>query len=159
MRSSVVPRRLAVVVIRHLRVSWVWPRRRRRRSIGTGLAALLTEQTPPPAGFERDRAAAEATFGTVAGLFAVELTSIPVASSSGGFAYRFSPTLGTMERATDSFGPFFTERAVRNGDGRLSVGLTYQFASFETLQGADLTSGTLPDQRRSLREPAATLQC
>jgi hypothetical protein len=114
------------------------------QSIGTGLAALLTEQTPPPAGFERDRAAAAATFGTVAGLFAVELTSIPVASSSGGFAYRFSPTLGTMERATDSFGAFFTERAVRNGVGQLSVGLTYQFASFETLQGADLTSGTFP---------------
>jgi hypothetical protein len=139
----VLLRRLALVVIA---VSSVFGMATpaRAQSIGTGLAALLTEQTPPPAGFVRDRAAAEATFGTVAGLFGVELTSIPVTSSSGGFVYRFSPTLGTMERATDSFGPFFTERAVRNGAGQLAVGLTYQFASFETLQGADLTSGTFP---------------
>ncbi len=120
------------------------PTTARAQSIGAGLSALLTEQTPPPAGFVRDRAAAEATFGTVAGLFGVELTSMPVASSSGGFVYRFSPTLGTMERATDSFGPFFTERAMRNGEGLASVGVTYQFASFESLQGADLTSGTFP---------------
>jgi hypothetical protein len=143
MRSSMLPRRLAEVVLAVFSVFGV-ATTAQAQSIGTGLAALLTEQTPPPAGFERDRAAAEATFGTVAGLFAVELTSLPVVSSSGGFAYRFSPTLGTMERATDSFGPFFTERAVRNGVGRLSLGLTYQFASFETLQGADLTSGTFP---------------
>jgi hypothetical protein len=120
------------------------PTTARAQSIGAGLAALLTEQTPPPAGFVRDRAAAEATFGTVAGLFGVELTSMPVASSSGGFVYRFSPTLGTMERASDSFGPFFTERAMRNGVGQFSVGLAYQFASFETLQGANLTTGTFP---------------
>ena len=114
------------------------------QTIATGLSALLTEQTPPPAGFVRDKAAADATFGTVAGLFGVELTSLPIASSSGGFVYRFSPTLGTMERATDSFGPLFTERVVRNGVGQLSVGVTYQFANFETLQGADLTSGSFP---------------
>ncbi len=114
------------------------------QSIALGLGRLLTEQTPPPPGYVRDQVAADATFGTVAGLFQVELTSIPVASSSGGFVYRFSPTLGTAERATDSFGPFFTERAMRNGTGQLSVGLGYQFASFETLQGADLTSGTFP---------------
>jgi hypothetical protein len=124
----------------------------RAQSIGAGLSALLTEQTPPPPGYERDRAAAAATFGTVAGLFTVELTSIPVASSSGGFVYRFSPTLGTVERASDSFGPFFTERALRNGRGQFSVGLAYQFADFETLQGADLTSGTFPTNAARFRD-------
>ena len=116
----------------------------RAQTVAAGLSALLTEQTPPPAGFVRDRAAAEATFGTVAGLFTIELTSLPVASSAGGFVYRFSPTLGTVERSSDSFGPFFTERALRNGKQQFSVGLTYQFAKFKTLQGADLTAGTFP---------------
>ena len=116
----------------------------RAQSVAAGLSALLTEQTPPPSGFVRDRAAAEATFGTVAGLFTIELTSIPVASSAGGFVYRFSPTLGTVERSSDSFGPFFTERSLRNGRQQFSVGLTYQFANFKTLQGADLTAGTFP---------------
>jgi hypothetical protein len=113
-------------------------------SVAAGVSALLTEQTPPPAGYVRDLDAARATFGTVAGLFAIELTSLPVASSSGGFVYRFSPTLGTVERASDSFGPLFTERALRNGRRQLSFGLTYQFATFKTLQGADLTAGTFP---------------
>jgi hypothetical protein len=114
------------------------------QSIGAGLSALLTEQTPPPQGYVRDLPAAQATFGTVAGLFTIELTSIPVASSSGGFVYRFSPTLGTVERSSDSFGPLFTERALRNGRRQFSVGFTYQVADFKTLQGADLTGGTFP---------------
>jgi hypothetical protein len=113
-------------------------------SVAGNLSALLTEQTPPPPGFVRDVDAAQATFGTVAGLFTIELTSLPVAASSGGFVYRFSPTLGTFERASDSFGPLFTERALRNGRGQFSLGMTYQFADFTTLQGADLTDGTFP---------------
>src|SRR5205823_10516104 len=69
---------------------------------------------------------------------------MPLASSSGGFVYRFNPSLGTVERASDSFGPFFSERALRNGRGHLSLGFTLQYASFKSLQGADLTSGTFP---------------
>jgi hypothetical protein len=114
------------------------------QSVTGGLTALLTEQTPPPVGFVRDIPAAQATLQTVAGLFQVELTSIPVVSSSGGFVYRFSPSFGTVERASDSFGPFFSERTLRNGARHLSVGLGYQVGNFETLQGADLTSGAFP---------------
>jgi hypothetical protein len=114
------------------------------QSIAAGLSNLLTQQTPPPEGYLRDSAAAAATFATVAGLFKVELSSIPVTSSSGGFVYRFNPRFGTVERASDSFGPFFSERALRNGSGHLSVGFSYQVASFTTLQGADLASGTFP---------------
>lgn len=114
------------------------------QSVGADLSTLLTQQTPAPEGYVRDRAAAEATFATVAGLFTVELTNLPVTSSSGGFVYRFNPTLGTVERASDSFGPFFSERALRNGRGRVSIGMAYQFAKFSTLQGADLDAGTFP---------------
>jgi hypothetical protein len=116
----------------------------RPQTVATGLSALLTEQTPPPPGYLRDVSAAEATFRTVAGLFQVELSSIPVASSSGGFVYRFNPGFGTVERASDSFGPFFSERVLRNGEGHLSVGFGYQSASFTTLQGADLGAGSFP---------------
>jgi hypothetical protein len=111
-------------------------------SVAEGLSALLTEQTPPPQGYVRDMAAAQATFATVASLFTIELTSLPTASSSGGFVYRFSRSLGTVERASDSFGPLFTERSLRNGAGQLAVGFTSQFADFKTLQGAYLRAGT-----------------
>jgi hypothetical protein len=114
------------------------------QTVGGQLSSLLTDQTPPPAGYVRDVDAARATFSTVAGLFLVELTAIPVASSSGGFVYRFNPALATVERSSDSFGPFFSERVLRNGRKQLSVGISYQFAQFETLQGADLTEGSFP---------------
>jgi hypothetical protein len=133
-------RQLAVVALLGVAIA----RPAAAQSIAAGLSTLLTQQTPPPAGYVRDMTAAAATFATMAGLFKVELASIPVASSSGGFVYRFSPTFGTVERASDSFGPFYSERALRNGRGHLSVGLSYQYASFSTLQGADLTSGTFP---------------
>jgi hypothetical protein len=116
----------------------------RAQSVAAGLSGLLTEQTPPPAGYERDAAAAAATFATVAGLFTVELTSIPVASSSGGFVYRFNPSFGTFERASDSFGPLYTERVLRNGAGQASLGFSIQHSDFTSLQGASLEPGTFP---------------
>jgi hypothetical protein len=114
------------------------------QSIADGLSKLLTQQTPPPPGYVRDQSAAQATFATVAGLFKAELASIPAASSSGGFVYRFNPAFGTAERSSESFGPFFSERVLRDGRGHLSLGLAYQMADFSTLQGADLTSGAFP---------------
>lgn len=114
------------------------------QSVGQQLSALLTTQGPMPDGFVQDAAAAEATFRTVAGLLQVELTTLPTTNSAGGFVYRLNPALGTVERATNDFGPFFTERAMRSGARQLSMGLTYQTSSFGTLQGADLGGGTFP---------------
>lgn len=114
------------------------------QSLGAQLSALLTSPGTVPSTVVQDQAAKDATFGAVAGLLAVELTNLPVSSSSGGFVYRLNPSLGAVERASQSFGPFFTERAVRTGANQLSVGLAYQNASFSTLQGADLDAGTFP---------------
>jgi hypothetical protein len=120
------------------------PTRSLAQPVGARLSTLLVEQGPAPQGYVRDVAAAEATFSTVAGLFLVELSTLPLTSSSGGFVYRLNPALGLVERASDSFGPFFTERALRVGRRQFSFGLTYQFANFSTLQGSDLDTGTFP---------------
>ena len=114
------------------------------QSLTGRLSTLLTEQRPTPAAFLPDPVAAAATRDTVAGLFLVELGSLPVASSSGGFIYSLNPTLGVVERASGSFGPFFTERTLQNGRGQTSVGISQQFSTFSSLQGADLRNGTFP---------------
>jgi hypothetical protein len=88
--------------------------------------------------------AAEATRDTVAGLFLVELANQPLVASAGGFAYRLNPALGTVERASDAFGPFFTERAIRVGRGQGSFGFAYQRSNFSTVQGASLSAGSFP---------------
>ena len=107
------------------------------------LATLLTEQRPSGT-FVPDAAAAAATTNTVAGLFLVELATLPTVSSSGGFIYRFRSDLGLYERASNEFGPFFTERALRNGRGQAALGVTYQSSTFGSLQGGDLQDGTFP---------------
>jgi hypothetical protein len=113
------------------------------QSIGSQLSTLLTEQRAISE-FVPDIEAANQTFATVAGLFGVELATLPVSASSGGFVYRLNRDLGLVERASDGFGPFFTERVLRNSRGQLSVGVSYQFARFSSLQGADLREGTFP---------------
>jgi hypothetical protein len=113
------------------------------QSIGSQLSALLTEQRTV-SDFVPDIQAANQTFATVAGLFGVELATLPVSASSGGFVYRLNRDLGLVERASDGFGPFFTERVLRNSRGQISIGVSYQFARFSSLQGADLREGTFP---------------
>src|SRR5687768_15320523 len=72
---------------------------------------LVTNQSIPTGDSDRDRAAAEAARDTITRALIVNLTSVPIATSSSGFLYRLNPQLGTVERATESFGAFFVERA------------------------------------------------
>lgn len=70
-----------------------------------------------------------------------QLATIPIGSPSGGFSFTFDPTLGTFERATNSFGPLFAERALTNGKSRLTLGTNFQHTEFGSFSGQDLHSG------------------
>src|SRR5262249_29650882 len=65
--------------------------------------------------------------------------------------YRVNPTLGTLERASDSFGPFFVERSLTAGAQQASFGLSFQNANFTTLDGRNLGDGTLIATASKLR--------
>ena len=78
---------------------------------------LVTNQAVPTADFEKDRAAAEAARDTISRALLINLTSVPIATSSSGFLYRLNPELGTVQRASETFGSFFTERALTAGNG------------------------------------------
>ena len=104
---------------------------------------LMTNQAVPTEDFERDRAAAEAVRDTIAQALLLNLTSVPIATSSSGFLYRLNPELGTVQRATESFGAFFTERALTPGRGRGSFGVTATTSQFDRLDGRELRDGTL----------------
>ena len=73
---------------------------------------LMTRRQLVSDDFERDRAAAQAASDALTRALVVSLTSVPIATSSGGFVYRLNPELGTVERATESFGiePWLAER-------------------------------------------------
>lgn len=113
-----------------------------QQSISDVLSFLVTNRTIPTDDFERDEQAAIATRDTISKLLVLELATLP-SSSGGGFSYRLDPTLGTVIRASDSFGPLFTERSLLAGEGRASFGISYRTIAFDNIDGRSLRDGTL----------------
>ena len=113
-----------------------------QQSVSDVLSFLVTNQAVITSDFVKDREAAAATRDTVFGFLQVELAALPISSSSGGFIYKLNPTIGTMERANDSFGPVFLERALTAGRGQTSFGISYRRSGFDTLDGRSLDDGT-----------------
>ncbi len=112
------------------------------QTVSDVLTFLLTNQSVQTGSVERDRVAAQATTDTISRALLANIATLPVPTSSSGFAYRLNPELGTVERATESFGPFFVERAQTAGRGHASAGITFQHLRFSSLDGRDLRDGT-----------------
>jgi len=71
------------------------------------------------------------------------LATVPTGSPSGGFSFTFDPALGVFQRATNTFGPSFAERALTNGRGKLTVGANFQYSKYTSFNGQDLDSGDI----------------
>lgn len=119
------------------------------------LTFLLTNQAVVTDDLVRDRSAALSTRDALVNAVTVALASLPLTSSSGGFAYRFNSELGTLERLSDSFGPAFVERALAAPRGRVSVGVSVQSIPFSRLDGAPLDDGVVMISNRFRDESAA----
>jgi hypothetical protein len=119
------------------------------------LTFLVTNQSVQTGSVERDRAAAQATSDTISRALLANLATLPVASSSGAFVYRLNPELGTVERPTQTFGPFFLERALTAGRGNASFGVTFQQFHFTSLDGRSLRDGSLVTTANQFTDEAA----
>ena len=75
-------------------------------------------------------------------------------SSASAFTYRLDRNLGTVVRSSDSFGPFLVERSLTTGRLRGSLTVSYQAASFDTIDGRSLKDGTLVATASRLRGDA-----
>jgi hypothetical protein len=115
----------------------------RAQSVADVLTFLVTNQSVQTGSFERDRDAAQATSETISRALLANLATLPVTTSSGAFVYRLNPELGTVERGTQSFGPFFVERALTAGERQVSFGMTFQHLRFTSLDGSNLRDGSL----------------
>ena len=125
------------------------------QTVSDALTFLVTNQSVPTGDFQRDQSAAQATSQTISRAILANLATLPVATSSSGFLYRLNPELGTVERATQSFGPFFVERALTAGRHRASLGLTFQQLRFESLDGRKLRDGSLVTTANQFVDEAA----
>jgi hypothetical protein len=116
---------------------------------------LVTNQAVPTGDFQKDQAAAEAARDAIAQALLLDLTSVPLATASSGFLYRLNPELGTVERATESFGGFFVERALTPGNGHASFGVSTSTSSFDRFDGRSLRDGALVTIANQFRDEAA----
>jgi hypothetical protein len=114
-----------------------------QQTVSNILSFLLTNRSIPTGNLVQDEQAASEARDTISGLLLLDLATLPVSSSPGGFTYRLNPTLGTNERSSESFGPFFIERSLTAGAHGASLGLNFQSASFDTIDGRSLRDGTL----------------
>ncbi len=73
---------------------------------------------------------------------AAQLTSFPLASSSGGFTFGLSPR-GEVVPTSTTFGPLFAERAVTIGRNQFNFGFTLQGTNYDSFEGLSLDSGGL----------------
>ena len=68
-----------------------------------------------------------------------QLATVPLPSPASGFTYHFDAATGTFVRSTRSFGPILAERGETIGLGKIAFGYTYQFFSYDHLDGVPLT--------------------
>ena len=69
-----------------------------------------------------------------------QLASLPLPSPASGFTYNFDSATGTFVRSTRSFGPILADRGETIGRGKIAFGYTYQFFSFDHLDGVSLSN-------------------
>ena len=126
-----------------------------QQTVGDVLTFLVTNQSVATGNPQFDLTAAQATSETISRALLASVATLPVTSSSGAFVYRLSPELGTLERTTESFGPFFVERASTAGRGQASFAITFQHLRFSSLDGHDLRSGTFVTIANKFKDESA----
>lgn len=112
-------------------------------NVSSALTFLVTNVSVNTGNVDRDAAAAQATSATISRALLANLATLPVTSTSGAFAYRLNPDIGTVERATRTFGPVFIDRAMTSGSGTAGIGMSFQHLHFTALDGRNLRDGTL----------------
>jgi len=93
--------------------------------------------------FEAQFRSRTATVKTINELMGLQLSTVPLGASGAGFSWVFHPESGTFERAANSFGPAFTERALTIGKGRFGLGVNYQRSTFDKLEGQSLAGSQI----------------
>ena len=125
------------------------------QSVSDVLTFLVTNQSVQTGNIARDRNAAQATSDTIGRALRANLATLPAPSTSAAFLYRLNPELGTVERATQTFGPSFVERAQTAGRHQISYGLAFQYLRFDSLDGKNLRDGSLVTTANKFTDEAA----
>jgi hypothetical protein len=119
-----------------------------------GKGGILLAPAPPPFSHQPHfLASSEAQLTVINDSLRGQLSNVPLPSPGTGFTFRFDPALGAFTRATDSFGPIYSQRADTTGKGKITFDFSYTRFTFDTLDGRNLNNGEL--QVTFLHQPIA----
>src|SRR4030095_2843290 len=59
------------------------------------------------------------------------VATAPFGVSLGGFLIKLDPTTGLQVRTATTFGPAYAERALTNGEGKVSVAMNFKSVTFD----------------------------
>ena len=127
----------------------------RAQTVSDVLTFLVTNQSVATGSIDRDREAALATSDTISRALRANLADAAGDRFIRRVRLPLNPALGTVERATQSFGPFFIERALTAGRHQASFGMTYQHLHFTSLDGRSLRDGSLVTTANQFTDEAA----
>ncbi len=85
-----------------------------------------------------------------------QLSSFPLPSSAGGFTWTFDSASGTFNRASNSFGPIYADRALTIGKKHFNVGTAFQRVTFDQLDGQKLQGDQIVAYNGVLRAVGTT---
>jgi len=123
----------------------LWPGSAEAQTSDTirGFLRELFVTTPTPAEISSGLAAIVLENATrfpeeTAKLVGLGVFTLPIGSSSAGFAYSVDPRTGESMLKSQSFGPLFAERPLTSGKGVWNVAFNYQRTKFDHLNGIDV---------------------
>jgi hypothetical protein len=69
---------------------------------------------------------------------ALEIATTPLPMATGNFQVKLDPATGLLVRVTPTFGPTFAERATTSGEGLITAGASFSYATYDKLGDLDL---------------------
>lgn len=94
---------------------------------------------------------------TLALISATEIATTPFLLSSGGFVFKLDPATGLMQRTATTFGPSLIDRAITSGEGKVTVGATFQSVKYDQMSGFPLSNLPLASVTAAAPENSRTL--
>ncbi|MEO5821478.1 MAG: transporter [Vicinamibacteraceae bacterium] len=131
-----------VLAIARLSLAAVWP------VVMATPAAGQPAQTPREAVRDLLPGSSAAEVSAVAQAVLMQVSSVPIGSSSGAFTFVHDDATGEQSLKAFSFGPSFAERPTTLGKaGAFTLGTTYQHTTFRTFEGVSLRGGLRAEVR------------
>ncbi len=103
---------------------------------GGSLATTISQASD---GLATQESALAKQFRNLPAVLAAARSQAPVPSATGAFRFAWDSDLDTFVRSEQSLGPSIAERATTLGKGVMTVGFSYTYSDFDTLEGDDLS--------------------